>query len=160
MDSLAGRLDGAVQAEEPALRAIQEALAAARSEPAAWSKKQELGHLIDSAANNRARFIVAALENGFAAPSYDGRGWVDLGGYAEMPWHHLIDLWKMSNQALAVVLDRIPPASLSAPCRIGGADPVTLRFVIEDYILHMQHHLDHILGREHVTGYPGAAVGV
>jgi hypothetical protein len=37
---------------------------------------------------------------------------------------------------------------------------VTLRFLIEDYVLHMQHHLDHILGREKVTQYPGAAAGI
>jgi hypothetical protein len=46
------------------------------------------------------------------------------------------------------------------PCRIGSADPVTLRFLIEDYVLHMQHHLDHILGREKLTQYPGAAAGI
>jgi hypothetical protein len=31
---------------------------------------------------------------------------------------------------------------------------VTLGFVIEDYIKHMQHHLDKILAREAVTQYP------
>ena len=35
---------------------------------------------------------------------------------------------------------------------------VTLGFVIEDYILHMQHHIDQLLGREVVTQYPGATV--
>jgi len=38
----------------------------------------------------------------------------------------------------------------------GKNNPVTLRFVIEDYILHMQHHIDQLLGREHVRSYPGA----
>ena len=43
---------------------------------------------------------------------------------------------------------------------IGASDPVTLGFLIEDYIAHMQHHLDHIQGREKLTEYPGAALGV
>jgi hypothetical protein len=37
---------------------------------------------------------------------------------------------------------------------VGKDAPVTLEFLIDDYILHMQHHLDHILAREHVTAYP------
>jgi hypothetical protein len=43
---------------------------------------------------------------------------------------------------------------------IGDSAPVTLRFLIEDYVLHMQHHLDHILRRDNLTQYPGAALGV
>jgi hypothetical protein len=47
---------------------------------------------------------------------------------------------------------------LDAQCVIGANPPVTLGFVIEDYVLHMQHHLDHILGRDTVRQYPGAAL--
>ncbi len=148
-----------IAAEEPRLRAMQHE-AAARVRPDAWSKKQELGHLIDSATNNRIRFVNAALQNEYSGPSYDGDGWVALGGYDEMQWSALVDLWIALNQALAAVVDRIPPERLSAQCRVGNAQPVTLQFLIEDYVLHMRHHLDHILEREHVTDYPGAAIGV
>jgi hypothetical protein len=159
MNSLSQRLQRAIAEEEPRLRAITEQSAGARRGEG-WSKKQELGHLIDSAANNRARFINAALAGQYAGPSYDGPGWVELGGYAGMPWADVVDLWKTLNHALVVVLERIPPGRLSAQCRIGDAGPVTLEFVIADYILHMRHHLDHILSREQVTEYPGAALGV
>jgi hypothetical protein len=77
-----------------------------------------------------------------------------------MEWRALIDLWKMLNGALAAAIDRVPAERLSAECRIGDAPAVTLEFVIDDYILHMQHHLDHILGRDCPTGYPGSALGV
>jgi hypothetical protein len=75
-------------------------------------------------------------------------------------WTVLIDLWKALIQALVTVLDRIPANRPSAPCRIGGAEPVTLHLLAADYILHMRHHLDHILSREHMTAYPGAALGI
>jgi hypothetical protein len=133
---------------EPKLRALAEPSAASR--PAGgtgWSRKQELGHLVDSAANNRARFINAALAGQYRGPSYDGDGWVDLGGYAGMEWTDVVDLWTVLNRALAIVLERIPPERLPAPCRIGEDDPVTLEFVIDDYISHMRHHLDHIVRR-------------
>jgi len=86
MSEFSQTLRAAVAAAEPRLRAISEAAAcAAPSDPQAWSKKQELGHLVDSATNNRVRFIRAALDGEFAGPSYDGPGWVRMGGYATMP---------------------------------------------------------------------------
>ena len=159
MSSFSSHLQRAIAEEEPRLRAISDSSAGASPQGDAWSRKRELGHLIDSATNNRVRFIKAALEGQYVGPSYDGVGWVELGGYAAIPWSDLIDLWRVLNQALAVVLDRIPPDRLSAQCRIGEAPAVTLEFVIDDYILHMQHHLDHILSRERLTAYPSAKPG-
>ena len=173
MNVLAQRLRTAITEEERGLRDIPEASAGAMPKPAAWSRKEELGHLIDSATNNRVRFINAALHGAYAGPSYDGNGWVAMGGYQETPWSNLIELWKASNLlstyferpafrilALAAVIERVPDERFSAECRIGDAQPVTLEFLIDDYILHMQHHLDHILTRERPTAYPGAAIGV
>ncbi len=160
MTALGSDIAAAVAAEEPRLRAISEEVGSAEPRPGAWTPKQELGHLLDSATNNRVRFIHGALENGFTGPSYSADGWVAMGGYNEMRWSELVDLWKALNGALVLVVDRIPPERLTAQCRVGDAQPVTLRFLVEDYILHMRHHLDHILGREHITAYPGAAVGV
>ena len=148
MTSFSQRLRTAIAEADPRLRAIAESLAgAAPSDPEGWSKKQELGHLADSAINNRVRFIKAALEGEFTGPSYDGVGWVRMGGYAAAPWQDVIDLWQNLNQSLAAVVDAVPAERLTAPCRIGDGGPVTLEFVIDDYIAHMQHHLNHILSR-------------
>jgi hypothetical protein len=148
MASLSERFRTAVFEAELALRALAEPVVATRSDGGeGWSRKQELGHLIDSAANNRARFINAALAGQYAGPSYDGDGWVELGGYAGMDRTEVVGLWAALNRALATVVERIPAERLSAPCRIGDAEPVTLEFVIEDYLRHMRHHLDHIVSR-------------
>ncbi len=121
-----------------------------------WSRKEELGHLIDSATNNRVRFVVAALEGSYSGPTYDGTGWVELGGYVDADWNELVELWERANEGLARAIERIPNERLSARCKVGDGDPVSLGFLIEDYLLHMQHHLDHILDRERQTTYPGA----
>jgi hypothetical protein len=42
------------------------------------------------------------------------------------------------------VIRRIPEASLGIMCHIGGNEPVTLRFLVEDYFGHMRHHLRQI----------------
>jgi DinB superfamily len=140
-----------IREERPKLQAIPEKTAATR--PGAsegWSRKQELGHLIDSATNNRVRFIVAALNGKYTGPTYDGRGWVELGGYSDAPWTDLVELWTRLNEALAAAIERIPDERLSTECNINGG-PVSLDFLIRDYVVHMQHHLDHILDRERET---------
>jgi len=156
MNNLAESLRRVVAREEPLLRAVADSSASASPGPQRWSKKQELGHLVDSATNNRVRFAKAALEGHFEGPSYDGRGWVELGAYAQMPWVDLVDLWKALNNALAALVSHIPEERRTADCRIGESPSAPLEFVVDDYIQHMQHHLDHILSRKHVRSYPSA----
>jgi hypothetical protein len=155
--SLADRL----ARELPALRAITEDQAAAKpAREGAWSRKQELGHLIDSATNNHVRFVRASLEPDFHGPSYDGDAWVARHGYGDLPWAMLLDFWERYNRLLVELVARIPRERLATRCVVGASAPVTLGFLIEDYVAHMQHHLDHLLGREKLTEYPGAALGV
>src|SRR5437764_11035734 len=143
MHTLSRQLEAVIAEEEPRLRAIGEQ----PSTPGdAWSKKQELGHLIDSAINNRARFIKAALEGELKGPTYDADGWVRMGGYDEMRWSDLSNLWAALNRSLVPVLDLIPAERLASECSVGGAPPVTLQFLVDDYVVHMRLHLDHSLG--------------
>src|SRR6267378_507077 len=72
------------------LAGISNGNAAARPGPDSWSAKQELGHLIDSAANNHQRIVRAQLENNLALPGYDGDRWVELHGYQNRNWTELI----------------------------------------------------------------------
>jgi len=159
-EQLAHSLQQAVDREFLQLQSVSERDAGIKPGPAVWSKKEELGHLIDSAANNHVRFVRASLESEFRGLGYEQDGWVALHGYHEMPWAELIDFWKRYNTFLAGLVRRIPEEHLSKKCVVGESQPVTLRFLVEDYTLHMQHHLDHILRREKITQYPGAALGV
>jgi hypothetical protein len=156
---LAQLLQKSIDADLPFLRAIAENDAAIKP-PGHWSRKEELGHLIDSASNNHLRFVRATLEPTYHGQSYDQNGCVNLHGYQEMSWTELVDFWQSYNHLLAKLVARIPEGELSTPCRVGDSAQVTLRFLIEDYVAHMQHHLDHILHRDKVTQYPGAELGV
>ncbi len=122
--------------------------------PAHWSPKEELGHLVDSAVNNHQRFVRAALHGEYTGPGYAQNDWVDLHAYQEMPWGHIVDLWFRFNAFLARVVAQIPDSALDTLCHVGPYPPETLGFVIQDYVVHMQHHLDHLLGRPEVTKYP------
>ena len=137
------------------LREISETDASAEPDkPGAWTNKEEPGHLIDSAANNHARLVRAALDGHFAGPRYAQEEWVRLHGYRDLRWFFLVDMWRDYNRLLAHVVKRIPGDRLGAQCTISSGAPVTPEFLIDDYVLHMRHHLDHILSRDYVTPYP------
>ena len=157
---LALALQETVDREAANLRRLSERDAGVKPAPKVWSKKEELGHLIDSAANNHIRFVRASFEPEFHGPGYAQDDWVRTHDYQGMPWAEILDFWQRYNHFLAGLVRRIPEDRLTTPCVIGNSETVTLQFLIEDYTLHMQHHLDHILQREKITQYPGAAVGV
>ena len=127
-----------------ALFAVRPELADVPWRPGGWTRKQIVGHLLDSAANNRQRFVRAALDGAYNGPGYAQDAWVDLQGYAEQSWETLLSWWLVEHEMLAAIVDRIPAERLGAQCVIGGDGPVTLEFVIEDYVRHQRHHLGQI----------------
>jgi hypothetical protein len=144
-------LEQTVEREYPNLLALPEAEASVRPNGAAsWSLKQELGHLIDSAANNHIRFVRAALEGAFQGPGY-------AQGYQDMAWQTIAVIWLQYNSLLVHLTARLPASRIDTQCFVGSAPPVSLAFLIEDYVLHMRHHIDHLLKREKITAYPSAA---
>ncbi len=112
--------------------------------PTKWSPKEELGHLLDSAANNHQRIVCTQLEDKPRMPGYDGNAWVKLHGYQQRNWHEVIELWRALNQQLLVAAEAVPGTAWSRTCTIADSQPLTLKFVFEDYIEHMIHHLRHI----------------
>jgi len=115
------------------------------SKPAAgWSPKEELGHLLDSAANNHQRIVRTQLEDNPAMPGYDGERWVELHRYRQRDWRDLIERWRILNQQLLAAAEAGPDSAWSRTCTIDGSKPLTLKFVFDDYLDHMLHHLGHI----------------
>jgi hypothetical protein len=153
---LAVRLRQTINRELPHLHTLSAEQSALREagKPDAWSPRQELGHLIDSAANNHLRFVGAATQEEFHGSGYAQNAWVDLHGYQEQPWASIVGFWSQYNFFLADLIERLPAAQMNKPCHIGNSAPVSLGYLIADYILHMQHHLDHLLHRDVVTAYP------
>ena len=126
------------------LAAVSPDLADIPWHPGKWTRKQIVGHLLDSATNNRQRFVRAAVHGSYAGPAYAQDGWVAAHGYADQPWKVLLDWWKIEHQILAAVVDRIPQDHLQVTCSVGDYAPVTLHFLVEDYITHHQWHMRQI----------------
>jgi hypothetical protein len=127
------------------LRQIEDSEASVRPAPGKWSRKEILGHLIDSAANNHQRFVRLQLTSRLDLPGYDGDEWVRLQRYQERSWSDIIDLWRMYNLQLAGVIRLVDPKALRNVWHMPDGNDLDLEFIIRDYVVHMRHHLDQIL---------------
>lgn len=146
MGSPAARdLRAEVETALPRLRGLSEEQAAAPRGDGKWVRKEILGHLIDSAANNQQRFVRGRFTDPFVWPGYDQNAWVSAHGYRERPWTELVDLWAASNEQIAAAMRSVPPERLATSCVIGNDPPVTLEWLMHDYVRHMRHHLAQIL---------------
>jgi galactose-1-phosphate uridylyltransferase len=138
---LADELSRVVEEALVSLWSIGDEEAAERRASDKWSRKQILGHLLDSETNNRQRIVRAQSVEELVLPGYDQEAWVRAHGYAERPWSELVELWRANNRNLAELIRRVPEAAASVPCRIGGGLPMTLQAIVVDYLRHMRHHL-------------------
>jgi len=144
-------LEQLVEAEPSKLAELSDSTAAAKPSPGKWSPKEELGHLLDSAANNHQRIVRTLLEDNPAMPDYEQQRWVQVHVYQKRDWRELIDTWAALNRQLLVVAAWVTDSDWTRTCTIAGSEPLTLRFVLQDYVAHMCHHLAHIKGSSHTT---------
>jgi hypothetical protein len=115
--------------------------------PGKWSKKEILGHLIDSAANNHHRFVKAQFENQpFNLGNYEQDDWVRIQKYNEKNTGSLLELWKIYNEHILHVMKNTPDENLNIKCIAEDAfeNADTLFLLMRDYVDHMDHHLNKI----------------
>ncbi len=142
MSNHASALQALITSHLEILKAYSETEWAAKPNPTRWSKKEIVGHLIDSAQNNLRRFVVtqyAANQN----IVYDQNQWVALQHYQTTATIDLLDLWRLLNFQIARVIENIPPEQLTQTCDTGknGPELYALDWLIKDYLAHTQHHL-------------------
>lgn len=125
------------------LLAIPEKQASHRVE-GKWSRKEVLGHLIDSASNNHQRFVRLQLETGLRLPGYAQNEWVQRQNYQGRDWSDLVALWLAYNRHLQHVVENLDAPSLAHTWHSPKGE-VSLEFIIADYLRHLRHHLEQIL---------------
>lgn len=125
------------------LKGIDEQTFSYKPQPGKWSKKEILGHLTDSAANNHQRFVRAQFEE-LPAISYDQNKWNLYNYHQQADTALLIEFWVSYNKKLAELWKHIPEEALGRKCLAGGNE-VTLEFLICDYLAHLEHHLTQIV---------------
>src|ERR1035437_5367639 len=139
------RLEELLKSVPQRLADIPDDAVALKPAPNRWSKKEILGHLIDSAANNHQRFVRAQSGPRLEFPNYEQEFWVATQAYVTAPWPDLVNLWLLLNRHLLRVVKAMPAEVLSDECVIGGRPAVTLEALAAGYLRHAAHHLGPLL---------------
>jgi len=141
------------------LRALSDDEASSRPAPGKWSRKEIIGHLIDSASNNHGRFVRAQLQDDLVFPGYDQDAWVRTQRYQDRPWPDLVALWQAFNHHIADVMETADPREMTRPRArhnldqlawqaVSAMQSTTLEYFMRDYVDHLKHHLGQALPRD------------
>jgi hypothetical protein len=141
LQTLASELRDEITRSTPVLRAFTDADASAGLGSRKWNRKELLGHLIDSAANNHQRIVRAQLADALVFPGYEQDSWVAAQRYRGRPWSELVDVWIAFNTQVASAIESVPAGKHATRCVIDAGEPVTLEFLMRDYLRHLRHHL-------------------
>lgn len=134
------------------LKALPEESYAAKPRQEKWSKKEILGHLIDSAQNNIRRFVVAQYEDS-PIISYDQDKWVEIADYQHSPIQDLVTLWALLNKHICRILSHTSAKAAQRICRTPDSEARTIEWLAADYCAHLLHHLHQILELDPIA-YP------
>jgi hypothetical protein len=137
------------------LRLLSEEEVATAQTAGKWSRKEIVGHLIDSASNNHQRFVRAQLSDDLTFPGYQQEEWIKVQSYNDEPWTQLVELWRLYNLHLWHVMSATPLEVRTRTREQHNLDQIawetvepskstTLEYFMRDYVGHLQHHLAQI----------------
>lgn len=152
----ASTLQSILDSSIPALLKISPQVLSQKPSPDKWSKKEILGHLIDSAINNHRRFKQCLHQDHLVFDGYDQDNEVLINDYQNRPSSDIIKLWEGMNQQLIQIIKAIPEQKMTHKSaqhnyhricfnRIPENQESTIKYLISDYIDHLEHHLAQII---------------
>jgi len=143
---------------------IDEEMMGFKPQPNKWSKKEILGHLVDSAYNNYFRFLKAGLQYNLIFEGYDQDEWVKKNNYQGRSTESILSLWKECNQHISFLIEGMPGELLLRKTKEHEFDKMcmqllpkgvesNLAYLIWDYTYHIEYHLNQIIdGYEMING--------
>ena len=146
LKKVADKIEQQVNSADHQWRALTDPVLTFRPSEDAWSIKEIIGHLIDSASNNHQRFVRLQLLEELTFPDYgqDNIHWVRIQNYQNRTWEELLGLWRHYNLQLADIIRSVEPSCLNHFWQLDAAKKVTLFDLMVDYLRHLEDHLDQI----------------
>ena len=143
MQKVVDELNYIVEEYSKKFEAIPDSDFSSKPEEKKWSRKEVVGHLIDSAQNNLRRFLVSQYETEPTKIVYDQDFWVKANAYQSMDKSDVIALWKLLNKQIAVVLGNMPEENYSKQSLTSQLQ--TVDFLAADYVRHLKHHVNQVI---------------
>ena len=111
-----------------------------------WSKKEILGHLIDSGINNLQRFTEIQFENKpYILKKYKQNELVEVNDYQNAKTKEIVDFWLSINSRIKYLIKLQTEKTLNYQVELEKGNISDLRFLIEDYVDHLEHHINQIV---------------
>ena len=116
-----------------------------RPAPEKWSKKEILGHLIDSGINNLQRFTEIQFETKpYKIRPYKQAELVKANDYQNAETKEILDLWLSINNRIGSLMRQQTEHTLNYTIELYQDTTKDLRFLMEDYVDHLEHHINQI----------------
>lgn len=124
--------------------------------PSKWSKKEILGHLIDSAYNNHQRIVRTDKQGNMIFQGYDQDDWVVKNNYQKREMEEVLQSWVVIqnhlSSAVAVLSDEVLYKKTKdhnfhviSMNKIPEGEESSLSYLVWDYTFHLEHHLSQII---------------
>ena len=117
----------------------------AKPNPNKWSKKEILGHLIDSGVNNLQRFTeIQFKDKPYHYSEYQQNDLVLANQYQKEETKELLAFWVSLNKRIISIMKNQTEETLSYEI-VKENKHFNLEFLMKDYVEHMKHHINQII---------------
>lgn len=112
-----------------------------------WSKKEILGHLIDSGRNNLQRFteIQFCEDKPYKKRPYNQNQLIKVNDYHYVETSEITALWLSLNNRIKKIIALQSKETLGYTIDLGNDNISDLRFLVTDYVDHLEHYLNQIM---------------
>ena len=111
-----------------------------------WSKKEILGHLIDSGIKNLQRFTEIYFKNKpYRIKKYNQDELVKVNDYQNSDTREIIKFWELINKRMLYIIKKQSKKTLNYKIELEKDNFSYLRFLINDYVDHLEHHIKQII---------------
>jgi hypothetical protein len=114
--------------------------------PEKWSKKEILGHLVDSGVNNLRRFTeIQFQKKPYSVKNYNQDLLVKVNDYQNASTQEILNFWIAVNTRIINIIKLQKAETLDYQIILEETVKFDLKFLIEDYVHHLEHHIRQIL---------------
>jgi len=119
---------------------------AAKPKPTQWSKKEILGHLIDSARYNLRRITEIHIKpKPYQIIDYEQDELVVVNDYQRAEPKDLVMLWVGLNRQINHIIRELNEKTVQVQAKLPNQKTTSLLFLINDYLEHLEHHIKQII---------------